>query len=270
MNTFYIVTNKKKDKNGETTEYIRQYLESRGCTCTEELNSEVECIIVLGGDGTVLRAATDSLGRGIPLIGVNLGTLGYLAEVDKDNIDHAMDKLIDNQFEIESRMMLTGMPVIDGESKQPMTSLNDIVINRKGSLHVIFYKIYVNGHLLSSYNADGLIVATPTGSTAYNLSAGGPVVEPRARLVVLTPVCSHNLMNNMSIILSEEDVIDIVIGDNMEGEGQEVEASFDGHCSVTLRTGDSIRVIRSEQVTKIIKLSKVSFLETLHKKMSGM
>lgn len=270
MNTFYIVTNTTKDKDKKTTRYIQQYLQHKGCVCKEQLTDDVECIIVLGGDGTVLRAAMENLGRNIPLIGVNLGTLGYLAEVDKDSIDSALDKLIADKFEVESRMMLTGVPVIAGETKQPMIALNDIVINRKGSLHVIFYKIYVNGHLLNTYHADGLIVATPTGSTAYNLSAGGPIVEPKARLVVLTPVCSHNLMNNKSIILSEEDVLDIVIGDAKEGEEQDAEASFDGRYPVTLRTGDSIRILRSEQVTKIIKLSKVSFLETLHKKMSGM
>ena len=270
MNTFYIVTNHTKDKDGKTTEYIRQYLTQRGCTCAEEITQDVECIIVLGGDGTVLRAATDNLGKDIPLIGVNLGTLGYLAEVDRESINTALDKLIGGQFEIESRMMLTGTPFINGNNRCSVTALNDIVINRKGSLHVIFYKIYVNGHLLNTYNADGLIVATPTGSTAYNLSAGGPIVEPKARLVVLTPVCSHNPMNNRSIIISEEDVIDIVIGENKEGEEQEIEASFDGHCPVSLKTGDSVRIICSDQVTKIIKLSKVSFLETLHKKMSGM
>lgn len=270
MKVFYIVTNRTKDKDGKMTDYIKEYLTKRDCICLENLTPQAECILVLGGDGTLLRAAMDSLGTCIPLIGVNLGTLGYLAEVDKDSIDAALDKLIRGQYEIESRMMLTGMPVIAGESIQPMTSLNDIVINRKGSLHVIFFKIYVNGQFLNTYNADGLIVATPTGSTAYNLSAGGPIVEPQARLVVLTPVCTHNLMNNRSIILSEEDVIDIVIGDNKEGEEQEVEASFDGRYPVTLRTGDSIRIIRSDKVTKIIKLSKVSFLETLHKKMSGM
>ena len=106
--------------------------------------------------------------------------------------------------------------------------MNDIVINRKGPLHVINFNIYVNGRLLSTYSADGMIISTPTGSTAYNLSAGGPIVEPRARLIMMTPVCSHTMVNNRTIILAEEDVIDIEIGRYKTGEKQEVDASFDG------------------------------------------
>ena len=164
-------------------------------------------------------------------------------------------------------MMLSGIPVISGSSMAPMIALNDIVINRKGALHVIHFKIYVNGQLLSTYSADGMIISTPTGSTAYNLSAGGPIVEPRARLIMMTPVCSHTLANKRTIILSEDDVIDIEIAEYKQDEKQEVDASFDGRHPVNLNEGDKIRIIRSDKVTKIMKLSKVSFLETLQKKM---
>lgn len=269
MKEFHIVTNYTKDKDHTYTNYITQYLEQRHCVCVDKASPDVDCIIVLGGDGTLLRAAGDHLDNCIPLIGVNLGTLGYLAEVDKERIDEALDSLIEDRYEIESRMMITGTTMIGKESTKPITALNDIVINRKGSLHVIFFKIFVNGQLLDTYNADGLIVATPTGSTAYNLSAGGPIVEPRARLIVMTPVCSHNLVNNRSIILSEDDVIDIVIGDHKEDENLDVEVTFDGRSSMTLGQGDSVRIGRADKVTKIVKLSKVSFLEILHKKMSG-
>jgi NAD+ kinase len=163
--------------------------------------------------------------------------------------------------------MLSGIPVINGSSSNPQIALNDIVINRKGALHVINFNIYVNGSLLSSYHADGMIISTPTGSTAYNLSAGGPIVEPRARLIMMTPVCSHTLVNNRTIILAEDDVIDIEIGQYKPGEEQEVNASFDGRCPVQLNEGDKIRIIRSDKATKIIKLSEASFLDTLHKKM---
>ena len=264
---FHIYTNQMKDADGSTTAYIEEYLLQRGCICKEHPDQSVEGIIVLGGDGTLLRAAREYLGMNIPMIGVNLGTLGYLAEVEKDQIDAALDSLIEDKYEVESRMMLSGISVISGSSMEPMIALNDIVINRKGALHVIHFKIYVNGQLLSSYSADGMIISTPTGSTAYNLSAGGPIVEPRARLIMMTPVCSHTLANNRTIILAADDIIDIEIAEYKPGEKQEVSASFDGRHPVNLNEGDKIRIIRSDKVTKILKLSKVSFLETLQKKM---
>lgn len=267
MKYFYIYTNQLKDKNGKTTRYIRDYLQLKGCVCCEHVSDQVEGIIVLGGDGTMLRAAREYVSYHIPMIGVNLGTLGYLAEVEQEDIEIALDSLIAGQYEIEPRMMLSGIPVIAGKSSSAQTALNDIVINRKGALHVIHFNIYVNGRLLSTYSADGMIISTPTGSTAYNLSAGGPIVEPRARLIMMTPVCSHTLVNNRTIILSEEDVIDIEIGSYKTGEKQEVDASFDGRCPVSLNEGDKIRILRSNEVITIIKLSEISFLDTLHKKM---
>lgn len=267
MKIFHIYTNLQKDAGGETTAYIRNYLEERGCICKDKVDHTVEGIIVLGGDGTMLRAAWEYLEKHIPMIGVNLGTLGYLAEVEKEQLPMALDSLIADKYEVESRMMLSGIPVIAGESMEPMIALNDIVINRKGALHVINFNIYVNGQLLSTYNADGMIISTPTGSTAYNLSAGGPIVEPKARLVLMTPVCSHTLSNNRTIILSEDDVIDVEIGRFKQDEEQEVDASFDGRHPVNLNEGDKIRIIRSDKATKILKLSRVSFLDTLQKKM---
>lgn len=267
MKKFYIYTNQLKDKDGDFTHRIRDYLAIKGCVCAEKVDNTVEGIIVLGGDGTMLRAARDYMGKNIPLIGVNLGTLGYLTEIDKDDIESAIDNIIKGRYEIETRMMLNGIPVISGSTMTPQIALNDIVINRKGALHVIKFNIYVNGRLLSTYSADGMIISTPTGSTAYNLSAGGPIVEPRARLILMTPVCSHTLVNNRTIILAEDDVIDIEIGACKPGEEQEVNASFDGRCSVNLNEGDKIRIIRSDKVTKIMKLSELSFLDTLRRKM---
>lgn len=267
MKTFYIYTNTLKDPTGEHTNYIRDYLSLKGCTVKDKLDATVDGMLVLGGDGTMLRAAKEYVGCHVPMIGVNLGTLGYLAEVEWEELGNALDGLISGQYEIESRMMLSGIPVVSGESMTPQTALNDIVISRKGALHVINFNIYVNGRLLSTYSADGMIISTPTGSTAYNLSAGGPIVEPRARLIMMTPVCSHTLVNNRTIILSEEDVIDIEIGRYKPGEKQEVDASFDGRCPVNLNEGDKIRIIRSDKFTKIIKLSDVSFLDIMHNKM---
>lgn len=267
MKNFYIYTNQLKDKEQQVTNIIKKYIVSKGCICSEHVDEKTQGIIVLGGDGTMLSVARNYVEREIPLIGVNLGTLGYLTEIDMEDIEHALDRLIDDRYEIESRMMLSGIPVISGESMPEQMALNDIVINRTGALHIISFKIYVNGTLLSTYNADGMIISTPTGSTAYNLSAGGPIVEPRARLIMMTPVCSHALLNNRTIILAEDDIIDIEIGEYKPNEQHEIAASFDGKNPVNLNEGDKIRITRSDKVTKIMKLSELSFLDTLHRKM---
>ncbi|MDE6829039.1 MAG: NAD(+)/NADH kinase, partial [Lachnospiraceae bacterium] len=167
-------------------------------------------------------------------------------------------------FVLEKRMMLKGF-FRDGKAD---VSLNDIVVSRKGELHIIHFRLYVNGELLNDYEADGVVLSTPTGSTAYNLSAGGPIVEPTASLIVVTPICSHAL-NSRSIVLSSEDEIEIEIGLGRNGSREEVYVTFDGADTVTLRTGDRVTVKKSEASTIFMKLSKVSFLETLRRKMKG-
>lgn len=164
-------------------------------------------------------------------------------------------------------MMLNGRAFLSEGRTEEGWALNDIVISRRGSLQIIRFNIYVNGQFLHNYDADGVIVTTPTGSTGYNLSAGGPLVEPKARLIMLTPICPHTL-NQRSIILSPEDVIEIEILQGREGRKQTVEANFDGSHVIPLSTGDRVRVVKSEESTEFIQLNRVSFLEVLHKKMT--
>ena len=149
----------------------------------------IECAIVLGGDGTLIRAARELKNHSIPLLGVNMGTLGYLAEVELPNYKEALCYLFEQTPDIENRMMMHGR--YSGCKSEENVAMNDIVITRDGTLRIVHFNVYVNGMLLSSYQADGIIVSTPTGSTGYNLSAGGPVVEPTASMFVITPICSH-------------------------------------------------------------------------------
>lgn len=287
MKHFLIYTNQHKDQQLETTRRICSYLESRGQRATvrtnegdwkerivkdtddipEDIPEDIDCMIVLGGDGTVLQAARETKKLHIPIIGVNLGTLGYMTEIEPANLEEALDRLIAGDYEQESRMMLNGKAQLADGNTEEGWALNDIVITRSGSLQIIQFNIYVNGQFLNGYKADGMIVTTPTGSTGYNLSAGGPLVEPKARLIVLTPICPHSL-NQRSIILSSEDVIEIEIPKGREGRVQTVEASFDGTHVIPLCTGDRIRIVQSEKTTEFIQLNRVSFLEVLHKKMS--
>ncbi len=295
MNHFYIITNGHKDHNLEKTNEIRQYLEKKQKKCTVQVKEpgkeqkytdagqipdDVDCILVLGGDGTLLQAARDMIHKDIPLLGINLGTLGYLAEIEETGIYAALNRLLEGGYEVEQRMMLAGR-ILRGsfhEKKhadkglaecgtEQSYALNDITITRSGSLQIIRFRIFVNGQFLNEYQADGVIVATPTGSTGYNLSAGGPIVEPKAELILITPISPHTL-NTRSIILSPGDQVEVEIGGGREGTVQHVEVNFDGSHNVTLYTGDRVMIERAITATGIVKLNKVSFLEALHKKLS--
>ena len=193
-----------------------------------------------------------------------MGTLGYLTEVEVSGIEEAIEKIIADDYILEKRMMLEG--VFNNGEKD--ICLNDIIVSRKNTLRVIHFDLFVNGELLNSYKADGVIISTPTGSTAYNLSAGGPIVEPTASMIVITPICSHAL-NTSSIVLSAEDEIVIRVGEGRNGTTEEVLVAYDGADTVTLFTGDSVTIRKADAVTKIMKLSKVSFLEILRRKMKG-
>lgn len=288
MNNFLVVTNKQKDRMFACTNRIRGYLERHGKTCrietgnTSELKipEGTECVIVLGGDGTLLRAARTAADSKVPLIGVNLGTLGYLAEVNSDSLEEALEQLIRDDFTRERRMMLSGKVVPAGQASETDgpgqtdckqsedCALNDIAITRKGSLQIIVFHIYVNGQLLQTCHADGILVATPTGSTGYNLSAGGPIVEPHAELILLTPICPHSMISR-TIVLSAQDEIVIEIGKNKKGAFQEVEACFDGSVKMAMRTGDKMEIRKARKVTEMLKLRQDSFVEVLHRKLDA-
>lgn len=283
MKFFYVIANSTREGALTTAGFIRDYLENLGIACVvdagtprldrdgytyrEQVSPQVDCIIVLGGDGTLLQAAVDLAELDIPFLGINMGTLGFLTEVNKDGIKSALEKLIREEFMIEKRMMLLGRSYEAENVKDETRALNDIVITRRGSLQIINFNIYVNGQLLHRFHGDGVIVATPTGSTGYSLSAGGPIVEPKAELILLTPICPHS-MHNRSIVLSSKDRVTVEIESSRDGETQEVEAIFDGCHKVLLRTGEKIEIRKSKKTTGIVKLSQVSFLEVLHRKLS--
>lgn len=274
MKRFYLITNEVKDPQGGITQKIISYLENHGASAVCVKNEKqmlmhfggqgTDCALVLGGDGTMLRAARNMMDSDIPLVGINLGTLGYLAEVESAHVEEALDKLLQDDFIRENRMMLLGR-VEKQEKTQEDYALNDIVISRCGSLQILTFHIYVNGQFLTTYCADGMIVATPTGSTAYNLSAGGPIVRPGAKMILLTPICPHTL-NTRSIVFAPEDEVTIEIPRGKDGGLQRMEASFDGSHKITLQTGDRIVVRRADKTIGILKLNTESFLAVLHKK----
>ncbi|MDO4647841.1 MAG: NAD(+)/NADH kinase [Eubacteriales bacterium] len=284
MKNFYIITNRDKDQDLVITRQIQDYLTAHHAVCEiwqtekkmdrgpyhytnpQNIPKNTECVIVLGGDGTLLQAARDLVHTGIPLIGMNLGTLGFLAEVDRQSLYPALDKLLMDNYELEERMMLIGTVYRKNEVIGEDVALNDIVIAREGHLRVVRFKNYVNNEYLNSYNADAIIISTPTGSTGYSLSAGGPVVSPNAALTIMTPVAPHT-MNARSIIFPGEDVITVELGEGRHNDCEKGLASFDGDTAISMITGDRIVIRKAEAKTKILKLSHLSFVEVLRQKM---
>ncbi len=279
MKNFLIITNPYKDVDLALTKSMIAYIGEHGGRASSLVNSfskteketfdpsaiekDVECIFVLGGDGTLIRVATAVEHLQIPLVGVNLGNLGYLCEVTRENILDAIDVLMQDAHSTENRMMLSGRLQ---DWKYARSALNDIVIHRAGEATMLSLLVYVNGDLLTTYQADGIIVATPTGSTGYSMSAGGPIMEPNAEMIVLTPINAHNL-NSKSIVLSAEDEITIALEKRRAEVLEIADVTFDGDHVATLGINESVCITRGKNVTQICKLSNKSFLDLLSKKM---
>ncbi|MGN0140975.1 MAG: NAD(+)/NADH kinase [Roseburia sp.] len=282
MKHFLIIANSFKDTGLELTRKIKAYIEEKGGSCIyftsngedrkhaapepEQIPAETEGVIVLGGDGTLIRAAAKLVERELPLIGVNLGTLGYLCELEEQNVFSAIDQLMAGNYMLEDRMMLRGYGIQEGKEGMPALALNDVVIHRTGVLSVVNLIVYVNGAYLNTFHADGIILSTPTGSTGYNMSAGGPIVDPKAQMMLITPINAHNL-NSKSIVIGAEDEVMVEIGKRRYQKDETVEVSFDGDNAVKLKVGDRFLIRKAEATTRICKISRESFLEILRKKM---
>lgn len=285
MRHFLIITNTYKDADHALTKKLSDYIRSRGGTSScfysagetfaaaaplsGEIPAETDGILVLGGDGTLIRAASRLVQTRLPLIGVNLGTLGYLCELEEQNLFAAIDRLMAEDYIVERRMMLEGgcIRAADaGEGSASGTALNDVVIHRTGALSVVSLVLYVNGEYLNTFRADGMIIATPTGSTGYNMSAGGPIVDPKAEMILITPINAHN-MNSRSIVVGAEDEVVVEIAKRRYQRDELVEVSYDGDGAGKLSVGDRLIVRRAKETVRICKLSRKSFLELLSRKM---
>ena len=283
MKRFYIITNEQRDPNLAVTHSIQDYIAARGGYCNFFLSSKIdwadrvlaslskeevnaECVIVLGGDGTLVRAARDMAGIGVPLIGVNLGTLGYLCELDKISVFPAIDRMFEDQYEVEDRMMLEGYSLVDGAQSEATAAMNDIVIHRVGSAQIINLVIRVGVEYLTTYSADGVIISTPTGSTGYSMSAGGPIVDPKIKLLLITPINPQSF-SSRSIVVGADAQIEVMLVKRRPEEDETAEVSFDGDRFMHMRIGDRILVKKAEGCAKVMKLNQLSFLQILRKKM---
>lgn len=278
MKRFTVVSNPLKDIDLEIANKVSSYLEAKGATCLvvnknedlPDLNEKVadtECIIVIGGDGSMIHVVWRFGKLKLPYVGVNMGRVGYLTEIETDNFEEYLDALINDDYEYESRMMLSGEINIDGEETVKCSSINDIVIARGDMAQIIRCKIFINGELLYTYNGDGVIVSTPTGSTGYSLSAGGPIISPKASMILITPICPQTL-NSRSVVLSAEDEIEIKVEDYRKGVSTKAGVFSDGRLYANITSKDSIFIRKSSKTYNMLKIKKESFMETLRKKLN--
>lgn len=223
---------------------------------TDEV-SECDLIMSIGGDGTFLKSARLSCGK--PLIGIHTGTLGFLTEINPENIKEALIDLLNNNYTIEERMMVEGEIIREnGEVIEIPPALNEIEIS-KNILGVVRFDAIIDGKLINSYTADGILVCTPTGSTAYNLSCGGPIADPTAKILTLTPIAPHTIINR-SIVLSDDSIVEIRITEIRANTTSFV--LYDG-LPIEAFNGDIIKIRKSDRHTKIIKLEDRSFIDTI-------
>lgn len=278
MKNFFIIANRSKKDIEDISTSLNEYIIKNGGKCfidnkdasdihvkCEDVPKDTECIIVLGGDGTLLQAASDLYSLNIPFLGINLGTVGFLSAAEKSDMNEAIDKMLNDEYYIEERMMLEGSISTDANISV-VNALNEIVVTGNRPMQLVNLSVYVNERLLHRYEADGLIISTPTGSTGYSLSAGGPIMDPVAKNIILTPICQHS-MHNRSIVLSDSDSIRIDVDLNRYNDIQNVECFFDSKNPISLSSNQSVNIKKADGVTSIIKLNQESFLETLHNKL---
>ncbi len=278
MKNFLIVARSFSDLHEKYVNLIRDYIKAHGGMCLLDLDTcsdssdepisvadDVQCIITVGGDGTVVRVAQNVTNRSIPIVGLNCGHLGYLCDMTVDNVEHCLDQLLNDNYKLDTRMMLEGECSLDKSVHN--RALNDIVVAPVAAgLYVLNLTVRVNGIQLYNHNCDGLIVATPTGSTAYNLSANGPIVSPHADCLILTPINPHTL-NSRSIILASSDEVEVTIEARHEDDEPQANIIYDGTLRQTLKKGEKLRIYRSGTTTHMVMLENVNFLERIRARM---
>jgi len=228
----------------------------------EEIASNVDLVLVLGGDGTMLSVSRLVAEQGIPILGINLGSLGFITEVSRDEIFSTVNKMLNEGCAIEERLMLSAAVHRDGKKLTEYTVLNDVVINKGAVARIIDLETNVNGSYVTTFKADGLIISTPTGSTAYSLSAGGPILYPTLESIVLTPICSHTLTNR-PIVLPDDFKIEIIIK-KISGD---VFLTLDGQVGFSLMTGDVIEINKAAYKTKLLVPIERDYFRVLRTKL---
>jgi len=274
-----IVTNPAKDPGFVVTKQLSAYLQQRGLTVSEQvldrtggseatvaegirrLRDAVDLIVVLGGDGTLLGTARRVAGRGAPIFGVNLGRLGFLTEAEQHEMYPALDDVLAGRYFIDERVMLDVALRRAGKVESERLAVNEAVVGKGPFARMIEVEVYVDGQHFATYPSDGLIVATPTGSTAYSLSAGGPVVHPNLDVLVVTPICPHTLYARAVAVSARSEIRILVVGQH-----EQTMLTVDGQEGEQLRPGDEILVRAAAVTTKLVRRLGWSFYDVLRRK----
>ena len=272
------VTNIEKDPTLQETKKMVDFVLKKGCevyvsetfsdvhpdviaTSSSEMYKSADFVVVIGGDGTILRVARSAAIFDTPILGINFGTLGYLADVEKVNAIDAIEKVLNGDFTIENRMMLEPYVERGCVSHEINLALNEVCITNSVCSRMIKLSVEVNGEYFDTFRADGIIVSTPTGSTAYNLSAGGPILSPHTELMTITHICPHTLYAR-PFVIDGNDVVRIRVQSNYNN----VQMSCDGQSTVQMKNDDVIVVKKSRYVTRIIKTTNMNFYDILRRK----
>lgn len=282
MKRIGIIPNFEKDPGLNDTKKIVEFIKSIDCEPVlsnpsasimglgelavdfEELFKTSDFIVVLGGDGTLLKASEKASIHDTPILGINFGTMGFLTDAERSDAEKSILKVVKGEYKIEKRMMLSGGLYKNGISEVHL-ALNDICVSRGVFSTMTKMTLYINGEYLETFKGDGVIICTPTGSTAYNLSAGGPILKPDTEVLVITPICTHTI-NNRSIVISSNDIITIEIDENPKSD---VLLIMDGKVQSTLKGNDRVEVKKAPYFTSIIKTNDYGFYEILRKKIEG-
>ncbi|SEF82553.1 NAD+ kinase [Caloramator fervidus] len=270
-----VVVNKTKDVNLTTTKRLIEFLLNKGCNVfinedsleikgvsQEDVFKKSDFIVVLGGDGTILRVARMQIPYNKPILGINFGNLGFITEAEKDGMFDAIEKLLSGNFTIEKRMMLKADIYRDEKIEKTLFCLNDICITKGAISRIIKLDTFIGSTHVETYRGDGLIVSTPTGSTAYSLSAGGPIVYPELEVIIVTPICPHSL-NSRSIVLGSQQELQVRVLDENEG----VFLTTDGQFGLKLRGGDKVFISKSEHMAQFVRVYNRNFFDVLQKKL---
>ncbi len=263
MTTVGILPNADKDRNLVKTREISAWLAARNVNVKiwdgeDSFFRASDFVLVLGGDGTLLRASHLAAVYDTPLLGVNLGTLGYLTDVEYPETYAALERVLAGNYALEKRMMLRAE--LNGTESPGSLALNDICLTRGALSKMATIELAINGAFIDAYRGDGLIISTPTGSTAYSLSAGGPVLKPDAEMIAVTPICPHKIYAR-SIVISAEDTVEL--------KPTDCSIAIDGQNFEEVRSGDVIRITRSPYDTTVIKTNTKSFFDILRCKMGA-
>ncbi|MCR4720252.1 MAG: NAD(+)/NADH kinase [Lachnospiraceae bacterium] len=279
---YCLVTNATKDNELKVTKHISERIGNAGHECVviddidfqgdsaevlrglEPVDHSCKCCIVLGGDGTLIRTSRVVSAKSVPVVGINLGMLGFLSVVEKSDVDGALDNILSGNYRVEDRLMIKAE--LPGQNAfKGLLALNDIVVTRSGRSRLISVSVKLNGVRATSFLGDGVIISTPTGSTGYSLSAGGPIVTPAANLMIITPICPHSF-NSRSIVIGGDDRISLSINGKDGTQRENAVITVDGQDVLEMDSDDELVISRFEKTAKLVRFNNTSFFEVLDRK----